>query len=205
MWNNFTGLLKRGPVSWHMQVHWRRVGLLWKSVATSWWLTGTAGWDGVWRGVCCVSVRGFFFRFRSSRHQRDGAKRSGVNWCGGFTLVTSRDASKQTDVSGRNACRTLRGACNNVWALCCELYDSGSRSRGRKVPRYRQRTYAPPTADTPTKMTVMSCASPPPASSTKQSWSFPLGLLSRAALCHTERTKTNGCHSGNGLIVSGRP
>lgn len=150
MWNNFARLLKRGPVSWHMHVHWRHVGLLWKSVATSWWLTGTAGWDGVWRGVCCVCFCSFFlFRFRSSRHQRERARRSGVNWCGGFTLVTSRDASKQTDVSGRNACRTLRGACNNVWALCCELYDSGSRSRGRKVPRYRQRNLCPSTTTTP--------------------------------------------------------
>lgn len=110
-------------------------------------LRGLQGEMGCGGACVCVSVLfffSFFFRFRSSRHQRDGARRSGVNWCGGFTLVTSRDASKQTDVSGRNACRTLRGACNNVWALCCELYDSGSRSRGRKVPRYRQRTSAPP-------------------------------------------------------------
>lgn len=82
VWNNFTGLLKRGPVSWHMQVHWRHVGLLWKSVATSWWLTGTAGWDGVWRGVCCVSVRFCCFFLDSDHQDIRGMGRGGVGWIG---------------------------------------------------------------------------------------------------------------------------
>lgn len=58
--------------------------------------------------------------------EQRGKRGGGVQW---FRFVTSRDASKQTDVSGRNTCRTLSGACNNVWGSLSltlgELYDSG--------------------------------------------------------------------------------
>lgn len=112
-----------------------------------------------------------------------------------YTGMTSPDVPRQTCPGERALRRPV-----TMFASICWLYGSYF----RKVPAVGAEGGRFPGTDKGalSKMTVMSCASP--SARTKQSRSFPLGLLSRAQ-SHREKTKTNGCHSGNGLIVSGRP